>query len=101
MARVSIAIGLKLYCKRKPLHCIVAGLRVFILQYTVLYCRKNQCIAIGSRLARCIAIHCWKVKCIAMGIVLQGLLDVCCNTNIVLQAVSWEGSVTIKNLYRD
>ena len=31
----------KLYCKRKPLHCIVAGLRVFILQYTVLYCRKK------------------------------------------------------------
>ena len=30
----------KLYCKRKPLHSIVAGLRVFILQYTVLYCRK-------------------------------------------------------------
>ena len=39
----------KLYCKRKPLHCIVAGLRVFILQYTVLHCRKkkNQCIAMG------------------------------------------------------
>ena len=32
----------KLYCKRKPLHCIVAGLTVFILQYTVLYCRKKK-----------------------------------------------------------
>ena len=32
----------KLYCKRKPLHCIVAGLRVFILQYIVLYCRKKK-----------------------------------------------------------
>ena len=40
LARVGIALGLKLYCKRKPLHCIVAGLRVFILQYVVLYCRK-------------------------------------------------------------
>ena len=63
--------------------------------------QENQCIAIGSRLARYIAKHCWKVKCIAMGIVLQGLLDVCCNTKIVLQAISWEGSVTIQNLYRD
>ena len=49
----------------------MSGLRVFILQYAVLYFRKNQCIAIGSRLARCIAIHCWKVKCIALDIVLQ------------------------------
>ena len=32
----------KLYCKRRPLHCIVVGLRVFILQYTVLYCRKKK-----------------------------------------------------------
>ena len=69
----------KLYCGwfegfHIAIHCIV-------LQ------ENNQCIAIGSRLARCIAIHCWKVKCIAMGIVLQGLLYVCCNTNIVLQAV--------------
>ena len=30
----------KLYCKKKPLHCIVAVLRVCILQYIVLYCRK-------------------------------------------------------------
>ena len=54
----------KLYCKRKPLHCIVAGLRVFILQYIVLYCRKkNQCIAMGivlqdgCRRPNCVAIQ--------------------------------------------
>ena len=32
-----------------------------------------------------------------MGIVLQGLLDVCCNTNIVLQAFGWKGSVSRYN----
>ena len=54
----------KLYCKRRPLHCIMAGLRVFILQYTVLYCRKkNQCIAMnivlqdGCRRPKCVAIQ--------------------------------------------
>ena len=56
----------KLYCKRKPLHCIVAGLRVFILQYTVLYCRKKKsvycngyCIARGLQEGLCRnTIHC-------------------------------------------
>ena len=56
----------KLYCKRKPLHCIVAGLRVFILQYTVLYCRKKKsvycngyCIARGLQEGLCHnTVHC-------------------------------------------
>ena len=52
----------KLYCGwfegfHIAIHCIVL--------------EENQCIAIGSRLARCIAIHCLKVKCIALDIVLQ------------------------------
>ena len=53
----------KLYCKRRPLHCIVAGLRVFILQYTVWYCRKkNQCIAMGIVLQD----GCRRPKCVAI-----------------------------------
>ena len=53
----------KLYCKRRPLHCIVVGLRVFILQYTVLYCRKkkNQCISMGIVLQD----GCRRPKCVA------------------------------------
>ena len=56
----------KLYCKRNPLHCIVAGLTVFILQYTVLYCRKKKsvycngyCIARGLQEGLCCnTVHC-------------------------------------------
>ena len=49
------------------MHCIVAGLRVFILQYTVLYCRKKKksvycngyCIARGQQEGLCRnTVHC-------------------------------------------
>ena len=41
----------------------MAGLRVFILQYTVLYCRKkNQCIAMGIVLQD----GCRRPKCVAI-----------------------------------
>ena len=64
----------KLYCSwfegfHIAIHCIVL--------------QENQCIAIVSRLAWCIAIHCWKVKCIAIDIVLQAGKAVCHDTIFV------------------
>ena len=49
------------------------------IHYIVL--QENQCIAIVSRLARCITIHYWKVKCIAIDIVLQEGL--CCRKTVL------------------